>query len=60
MVKILILFIPLIEIAQVMSEALKNTSVHRNCLGCKGLRRLLNFGHSQALRVLASCLGALV
>jgi hypothetical protein len=32
------LFIPVIEIAHVRSEALKNTTLHRNCLGCKGLR----------------------
>jgi hypothetical protein len=32
------LFIPVIEITQVKSEALKNSTFYKNCLGCKGLR----------------------
>ena len=38
---ILYLSIPIIEIAHDMSEALKNSNVHKKYLGCKGLKLYL-------------------
>jgi hypothetical protein len=41
----MILSILVIEIAHVRSEALKNTTLHRNCMGCKGLK-YMKFPHT--------------